>query len=112
MDNEDRKVIEHIIDELDIGMEILKNKKPDEELKKEILDRALSLTEINIGEGVKKLSPALREQTKDIPWKAIAGMRDLAAHKYSILSSDIIEDTVKYDFPQFKEELVKLLSKK
>ena len=110
MNNEDIKIIEHIINELDIGMEILNNKNPDQSLKDEILNRALSLTEINIGESVKKLSNDLREQSKDIPWKEIAGMRDLAAHKYSMLSASIIEDTVRYDFPQFKEQLQSLIA--
>lgn len=37
---------------------------------------------INIGELVKTLSQEFREDNPEIPWKRIAGMRDLTAHKY------------------------------
>jgi uncharacterized protein with HEPN domain len=34
------------------------------------------------GEAVKQLSPATRQQEPEIPWKAIAGMRDVLIHDY------------------------------
>lgn len=35
-----------------------------------------------IGEGVKRLSPELRDQYSNIPWRQMAGMRDVLIHSY------------------------------
>jgi uncharacterized protein with HEPN domain len=35
-----------------------------------------------MGEAVKRLSPAIREQYPDVEWKRIAGMRDKLVHDY------------------------------
>lgn len=54
-------------------------------LEDEKLKRAVCMTLINIGELVKNLSDDIRTQHKDIPWREISGMRDIAAHKYQTL---------------------------
>ena len=35
-----------------------------------------------IGEATKKLSETIRSQNPDIPWRRIAGMRDILIHDY------------------------------
>ena len=35
-----------------------------------------------LGEAVKRLSPQFRERHPEIPWRAIAGQRDVLAHHY------------------------------
>ena len=52
-----------------------------------------------IGEAVKKLPPALREQHDDIPWSEIAGMRDLIAHVYFALDLGILWQGIQDDVP-------------
>ena len=41
---------------------------------------------IQIGELISRLSEDFRQQHKEIPWKAITGFRDVAAHKYEALN--------------------------
>ena len=43
---------------------------------------AVRLRLIEIGEAVKRLSPALLSSEPDLPWEEIAGMRDRLAHRY------------------------------
>ena len=52
-----------------------------------------------IGEAVKKLPTELRDQHTDIPWKEIAGMRDLIAHAYFALDLEILWQGVQTDIP-------------
>ena len=52
--------------------------------------RASAMTLINIGELVKNLSDEFRNEHKHIPWKEIAGFRDVAIHGYFTLLYTII----------------------
>ena len=67
------------------------------------------MTVINIGELVKSLSDDFRKQHTDIPWKEIAGFRDIAAHKYQTLRMDDVFETVHSEFPPLRQQLQALL---
>lgn len=49
---------------------------------------------IEIGEAVKAISPELLEAQPEIPWKAIARMRDHLAHRYFDTDHAIVQDVV------------------
>lgn len=78
-------------------------------LSNEILDRAIAMTVINIGELVKNLTEDIRKETPEIPWKAIAGFRDIAAHQYQTLKMEDVYLTVKDDFPGLREQISSLV---
>lgn len=67
------------------------------------------MTVINIGELVKALSENFRSDYKNIPWKSIAGFRDIAAHKYQTLHMQDVYFTVTNDFPVLKENIKQIL---
>ena len=77
-------------------------------LEDEKLKRAVCMTVINIGEVIKNITESTRKEYPCIPWKAIAGMRDIAAHKYQTLRMEDVYQTVRVDFPALKEQLGKL----
>ena len=52
-----------------------------------------------IGEAVKKLPEDFRDRHADLPWREIAGMRDVVAHAYFALDLDILWDAVQNDVP-------------
>jgi uncharacterized protein with HEPN domain len=47
-----------------------------------------------IGEATKRLSQTFREQHPEIPWREMAGMRDVIVHEYDQLDFDVIWDVV------------------
>ena len=53
-----------------------------------------------IGEAVKRLPAAVKDQRSDIPWREIAGMRDVIAHAYFALDLDLIWDSMQRDLPE------------
>ncbi|MDX2241638.1 MAG: DUF86 domain-containing protein [Leptolyngbyaceae cyanobacterium bins.302] len=53
-----------------------------------------------IGEATKRLSPELRSQHPTIPWKQMAGMRDIVTHHYDEVDPDVVWDVVQDDIPQ------------
>lgn len=75
----------------------------------EMLKRAVCMTVINIGELVKNLSDDCKNLDRSIPWKAIAGFRDIAAHKYQTLRMEDVYETVTSDFPILHQSISKLL---
>lgn len=74
----------------------------------EILKRAVCMTVINIGELVKNLSDSCRKTYPAVPWKAISGFRDIAAHKYQTLRMEDVYETVTVDFPKLHNEISRI----
>jgi uncharacterized protein with HEPN domain len=52
-----------------------------------------------IGEAVKKLPADLRTKYPRVPWREIAGMRDVVAHAYFALDLEILWRGVEQDVP-------------
>jgi len=47
-----------------------------------------------IGEATKRLSQTFRQQHSEIPWREMAGMRDVIIHEYDQLDFDVVWDVV------------------
>jgi uncharacterized protein with HEPN domain len=47
-----------------------------------------------IGEATKRLSQAVRDQHPEIPWREMAGMRDVIVHEYDQIDLEIVWDVV------------------
>lgn len=63
-----------------------------------------------IGEAVKKLPDEFKLKRTHIPWRNIAGLRDIIAHDYFGLDFEIIWDVIKNKLPQLKEAVSEILS--
>lgn len=68
-------------------------------------DSVLRRLEI-IGEAVKNLPDGFKKQYPDIPWKKIAGMRDILIHDYFGVDLMQVWNTVKKEIPKLKKQLV------
>lgn len=53
-----------------------------------------------IGEATKRLSKEFREQHPTIPWKEIAGMRDVITHGYDEVDLDEVWTVISENLPQ------------
>jgi len=111
MQHRDYIVIRKVLSEIDIGLEMLGDTELPDFLEDEKLKRAVSMTVINIGELIKNITQDTRNEYPQIPWRAIAGMRDLAAHKYQTLRMEDVFQTAKSDFPSLKNQLEKIIEK-
>ncbi len=41
----------------------------------------------------------------DVPWRAIAGMRDRTIHRYPEVDLDVLWDTLEFDLPELVEQI-------
>jgi len=58
-----------------------------------------------IGEIVKRLSSDLRECYPQVPWRRIAGFRDVLIHDYTGLDLDEIWNVIEQNLADFKAEI-------
>ena len=109
MQHRDYIIFRKILNEIDIAFQLLGDADISAFLADEKVKRAVCMTVINIGELVKNVSEETRREYSFVPWKAIAGMRDIAAHKYQTLRMEDVYNTVVIELPPLKENLNKII---
>jgi len=58
-----------------------------------------------IGEVTKALSSATTDAMPEVPWRAIAGMRDRTIHRYPEVDLDVLWDTLDFDLPELADRI-------
>ncbi len=74
----------------------------------QIQDAVLRRLEI-IGEATKNIPDDFRKGYPDIPWREMAGMRDILIHEYFGVDLDLTWTTVKESLPNLKQNLSKIV---
>lgn len=62
-----------------------------------------------VGECAKRLPSELRDQYPAIPWRQIAGMRDVISHAYEDLVYEVLWDACCQDLPKLRTEIGRIL---
>lgn len=58
-----------------------------------------------IGEATTALSPDTTDAIAEVPWRAIAGMRDRTIHRYPEVDLDVLWDTLAFDLPELADQI-------
>jgi uncharacterized protein with HEPN domain len=74
---------------------------------RQVQDAVLRRFEI-IGEAVKNIDKNFKSKYPDIPWKSIAGMRDVLIHEYFGVNLKRVWNVIKTDVPILKQEFLKM----
>ena len=61
-----------------------------------------------VGEAIKSVPDDIRLQYPRVPWRAMAGMRDILIHQYFGVSIANVWKVVTSDIPKLKEEIEKV----
>ncbi|HEX4498352.1 MAG TPA: DUF86 domain-containing protein [Thermoanaerobaculia bacterium] len=63
-----------------------------------------------IGEAAKRVSPPIKNQRPDLPWKVMAAMRDKLIHDYFGVDLEVLWRTARENLPPLEPMLVQLLA--
>ena len=75
-----------------------------------IYRNAAALCILQIGELVGKLTEDFRNSHDTIPWRKIKAMRNIVAHSYGTVDSEITWEIIKDDIPELKTYCLQVLS--
>lgn len=85
---------------------ITKEQFEDSELLQGFVERKLEI----IGEATKRIPDDFKKKYPNIPWKDMAGMRDILIHQYTEVDKDIVWKTIAQKIPSLKEHIESIMT--
>ncbi|WP_047985872.1 HepT-like ribonuclease domain-containing protein [Ornithinibacillus californiensis] len=64
-----------------------------------------------VGEATKRVSKDFREQHSHVPWREMAGLRDVLIHDYFGVDNEIVWNVVEKEIPLLKDKISDLLDR-
>jgi len=83
----------------------------DDLVRDEVLKRSVLRSIEVIGEAAKNLPTPFRDAHPEVPWKAMAGMRDRLIHAYFSVDWEIVWDVLINEIPAQKPLILELLDR-
>ena len=77
---------------------------------RQVQDAVIRRLEI-IGEAVKNIDKDFRNKYPDIPWKKIAGLRDVVIHEYFGVKLERVWSVIKRDLPDLKQRILLIMER-
>lgn len=97
--------IDHILDSIEKYVE---NLTVHDFTENELIQDAVIRNFEIIGEATKRLSKDFRAENQEIPWKKIAGMRDILIHDYLGIDIYSVWNAIEQNLPELKRQLIQI----
>lgn len=108
MKKDPKVFLEHILESIELIENYTENKTISNFIKSvQLQDSIIRRIEI-IGEAVKNVPDDVKNKYPEVPWKKIAGMRDVLIHEYFGIDLELTWEVVQKDIPDLKSEILKI----
>ena len=111
LDNRTQKILLAIIKHCNVIEDTKKHFGNDYKIfeKNTIYQNAILTPVTQIGELVKRLSSEFREEYSEIPWRNIAGMRDIVVHSYETIDKLILWNVADKEIDKIKDFCLRII---
>ena len=106
---DDAVYLRHILECIESIESYIPNGKSDFFSSKLIQDAVVRNLEV-LGEATKRISQDLRRQYSQLPWREMAGLRDVLIHNYFGVDNEIVWNVVEKELPTLKEQIIDMLN--
>lgn len=107
----DIEFLRHIIKECDYLLSFSNNLVAQDFYNDETLKRSFTRSLEIIGEATKRVSNDFRVANKEVPWKEMAGMRDVLIHYYEGVDYSVVWFTFKNKIPEVHFQISEIIRK-
>ena len=105
-----RVFLQHILQECEFLIENSRILSYEEFVNNPVFQRAFVRNLEVVGEAVKNLPTEFKSSYSHIPWKSIAGMRDVLIHEYFGIDYELVWKVVEESIPSLRKEILRILS--
>lgn len=99
----------HIRDAINAIKEFVKDMSKEEFFRNNLVQSAVIRQVEIIGEATKNLTKEFKRKYRQIPWKEIAGMRDVLIHEYFRVDVDAVWKVINEDIPELENQISEIL---
>ncbi len=104
-------LLDHVLESIELIEKYTKNKTINDFFNSpQMQDSIMRRIEI-IGEAIKNISPEIKEQYSEMPWRKVSGMRDILIYEYFGVDLELTWGVVIDDLPKLKANITKIKNK-